>query len=75
MDAFQAQGDQAYLLRLCRELEDAILHMRLNEREIGLWVFRSEGDAELLAAHESLLAYNPDQVSLKMMIEHWPPYV
>ncbi|MEE9333352.1 MAG: enoyl-CoA hydratase-related protein, partial [Granulosicoccaceae bacterium] len=28
MNDFQAQGDQAYMLRLCRDLEDAILHMR-----------------------------------------------
>ena len=36
MDTFQAQGDQAYLLKLCRDLEDAILHMRFNEMETGL---------------------------------------
>ncbi|MCL4165726.1 UNVERIFIED_CONTAM: hypothetical protein GTU68_026952, partial [Idotea baltica] len=44
MEAFQDQGDQAYLLNLCRDLEDAILHMRLNEIDIGLWVFRTEGN-------------------------------
>ena len=62
MAAFQAQGDQAYLLKLCRELEDAILHMRLNEMEIGLWVMRTQGDPELFAAHEALLTANA---------EHW----
>ena len=55
MAAFQAQGDQAYLLKLCRELEDAILHLRLNEMEIGLWVFKSEGDAKGFAAHEAVV--------------------
>lgn len=62
MAAFQSQGDQAYLLKLCRELEDAILHMRLNEMEIGLWVMRTQGDPELFAAHEALLTANA---------EHW----
>ena len=56
MAAFQAQGDQAYLLKLCRELEDAILHLRLNEMEAGLWIFRTQGDPEALAAHEAVLA-------------------
>ncbi len=56
MTEFQAQGDQAYMLRLAREFEDAILHLRLNEMECGLWTLRTQGDAELLAAHEAVLA-------------------
>ena len=55
MAAFEAQGDQAYLLRLARELDDAILHLRLNEVELGLLVFRSQGDPELFAAHEAVV--------------------
>jgi benzoyl-CoA-dihydrodiol lyase len=58
MDEFQAQGDQAYLLRLAREFEDAILHLRLNEMDLGLWVIRTQGDPELLLQHEALLAKN-----------------
>lgn len=71
MDAFQAQGDQAYLLRLCRDLEDAILHMRLNEMEIGLWVFRTEGEPELFAAHEALLAANADHWLANEVRQYW----
>lgn len=56
MAAFQEQGDQAYMLRLAREFEDAILHLRLNEMECGLWTLRTQGDPELLAAHEAVLA-------------------
>ena len=56
MDAFHAQGDQAYLLKLCRELEDAILHLRLNEMEAGLWIFKTVGDAEKFLAHEEVVA-------------------
>jgi len=56
MDALHAQGDQAYLLKLCRELEDAILHLRLNEMEAGLWVFKTVGDAEKFLAHEGVIA-------------------
>lgn len=54
MTAFQAQGDRAYFLKLCRELEDAILHLRLNEMEAGLWIFKTEGDAGKFAAHEAV---------------------
>ena len=38
-DELHKQGDQSYLLRLARELDDAILHLRLNELELGLLVF------------------------------------
>ncbi len=71
MDAFQAQGDQAHLLRLCRDLEDAILHMRLNEMEVGLWVFRTEGDPTILAAHEALVAANSDHWLANEVRQYW----
>lgn len=71
MDAFAAQGDQAYMLKLCRELEDAILHLRLNEMEIGLWIFRTQGDPEKLAAHEALLAENADHWLANEVRHYW----
>ena len=57
---FEAQGDQSYLLRMARELDDAILHLRLNETKAGLWIFRTQGDPQILAAHERLLIQNID---------------
>ena len=71
MDAFQAQGDQAYLLKLARELEDAILHLRTNENELGLWIFRTQGDPEKFAAHEALLADNADHWLANETQQYW----
>ena len=71
MDDFQAQGDQAYLLRLAREFEDAILHLRLNEMDIGLWVIRTQGDPELLLQHEGLLAENADHWLANEVRHYW----
>jgi benzoyl-CoA-dihydrodiol lyase len=51
MAAFVAEGANAYMLRLARELDDAILHLRLNEREAGLLIFRSVGDPAVLEAY------------------------
>ena len=56
MAQLQAQGDQAYLFKLCRELEDAILHLRFNEMDLGLWVFKSQGDGAAFLAHEAVIA-------------------
>lgn len=71
MAEFQAQGDQAYLLRLAREFEDAILHLRLNEMETGLWVIRTQGDPEKLIAHEKLLADNSDNWLANEVRQYW----
>ena len=71
MVSFQDQGDQAYLLRLARELDDAILHMRLNEPEIGLLTFKTEGDPELFAAHEALILSNPEHWLANEVIQYW----
>ena len=71
MAAFQAQGDRAYMLRLVREFEDAILHLRLNEMELGLWAFQTQGDPELLLAHEALLAANADHWLANEVRQYW----
>jgi len=49
------QGAQFWPLALARELEDAILHLRANEPEIGLVLFRTEGDADNVLSHDALL--------------------
>jgi benzoyl-CoA-dihydrodiol lyase len=50
-----AQGVAFWPLALARELDDLILHLRTNEEEIGLWVVRTEGSADLVEAHDRLL--------------------
>ena len=69
--ALQAEGDQSYLLRLARELDDAILHLRLNERQIGLVVFTSQGDPEAVAAHEKMLLSNADHWLANEILCYW----
>ena len=50
-----AAGAAFWPLALARELDDAILHLRLNEPELGLIVFRSEGDPQAVLAADALL--------------------
>ena len=56
IDAILAQGAQWWPLRFARELDDAILMLRVNEPTLGLWVFRSDGDADCMAAYDQTLA-------------------
>jgi benzoyl-CoA-dihydrodiol lyase len=56
-----AAGAEFWPLALARELDDAILHLRLNEPALGLIVLRSEGDpAEVLAIDELLETHRVD---------------
>ena len=47
-------------LALARELDDLILHLRTNEEEIGLWVLRTSGRADLVEAHDRALVTHRD---------------
>ncbi len=49
-----------WALLLARELDDAILHLRLNEPTLGLIVLRSEGDAAAVLAVDALLDAQKD---------------
>jgi benzoyl-CoA-dihydrodiol lyase len=50
-----AAGDRFWPLAMARELDDAILHLRLNETDLGLVVLRTEGDPVLVLAADALL--------------------
>ncbi len=66
------QGAESWALRLARELDDAILHLRFNELELGVLVFRSEGDPALVAAHEAfLLAHADDDWLAREILLYW----
>ncbi|MCH8988914.1 MAG: benzoyl-CoA-dihydrodiol lyase [Chloroflexi bacterium] len=58
VSAIHAAGDSFWPLALARELDDAILHLRLNESEAGTWVFRTHGDSSLVAAYDNILLDN-----------------
>jgi benzoyl-CoA-dihydrodiol lyase len=55
-EAAQACGDAFWPLAMARELEDAILHLRANEPEIGLILLRTEGEAQSVLDHDALIA-------------------
>ena len=59
-DALITQGDQAWLLRCARELDDCLLHFRFNEPEIGVLVFRSTGQTEQVLSHDRFLRKHSD---------------
>jgi benzoyl-CoA-dihydrodiol lyase len=56
VEAAHALGAKFWPLTVARELEDAILHLRTNEAAIGVVLFRTDGNAEAVLAHDDFLA-------------------
>ena len=70
-DGIQAQGCSFWPLALCRELDDALLHLRLNELELGTLVFKSRGDLDKVEAYDDVLAANKDHWLVREIILYW----
>ena len=60
--AIEAQGADWYPLVLARELEDAMLSMRTNELDIGVWLVKTEGELEAVLAMDA---------TLRTLKDHW----
>ena len=59
------------MLRVARELDDAILHLRNNEKELGLIEFQTQGDPAQVVAHEALLLANKDHWLAGEVLQYW----
>ena len=69
--AVHAQGAAFWPLALARELDDAMMHLRLNETEIGTWVLQSQGDADLVEAYDALLAKESSNWLVREIVLYW----
>ena len=49
------QGDQFWLLRCARELDDILLHLRFNELDLGVIIFSSQGSLNNILLYDNLL--------------------
>ena len=70
-EAMTAQGADFWPLKLARELDDAILHLRSNELEIALIVFKSSGDGEKVLAYDAFLEANKANWLAREIRHYW----
>jgi benzoyl-CoA-dihydrodiol lyase len=54
-EAIRAAGDQFWPLRVFRELDDALLRLRINETALGTIVLRTSGDPALVLEADAVL--------------------
>jgi benzoyl-CoA-dihydrodiol lyase len=59
-DALAAEGAESWTLRAARELDDAILHLRLNEPGTAILLFKTLGDSAVLIEHDTFIDANQD---------------
>jgi len=59
-EAIHAVGDQWWPLALARELDDAILMLRLNEPELGLWLLKTVGGPDAVLASDAVMIEHKD---------------
>jgi benzoyl-CoA-dihydrodiol lyase len=67
-DALLRAGDQAWALRAFRELDDALLRLRVNEPEIGTVLLRASGDPEAVLSVDRTLHAERDHWLVREII-------
>ena len=70
-DAMIALGAEFWPLKLARELDDAILNIRLNEFDVAAIVFKSSGDPGRVMAYEHFLDANKDHWLIREIRHFW----
>ena len=68
LDEIQELGDAYWPLQAFRELDDALLYLRVNEPEIGLVCIRSEGNIDDVLAVDATLGANRDHWLVREII-------
>ena len=71
IDGMIAQGATFWPLQVARELDDAILHLRINELEIAMLVFKSHGERAHVLAYDAFLEANKAHWLVNEIRQYW----
>ena len=71
IDGMIAQGASFWPLQVARELDDAILHLRINELEIAMLVFKSHGERANVLAYDTFLEANKAHWLVNEIRQYW----
>jgi benzoyl-CoA-dihydrodiol lyase len=66
-----AQGAAFWPLQVARELDDAILHLRINELQTAMLVFKSHGDSANVLAYDGFLENNKAHWLVNEIRQYW----
>lgn len=71
IDEAVTQGAEFWPLALCRQLDDAILHLRSNETEIGTIIFKTEGDLDTVEFYDDFIQKNDNNWFMREVSLYW----
>ena len=69
--AIRQAGASWWPLAVTRALDDAILHLRLNEGGVGTWVFRTAGEHTSVEAVEKALIDHAEDWFVREILHYW----
>ncbi len=70
-DALSASGAAVWALRCASELDDALLHLRFNEPDLGVLIFRTEGDSVTALQHDAFLNQHAEHWLVREIMLYW----
>jgi benzoyl-CoA-dihydrodiol lyase len=70
-EEIEAAGPASWPLAACRELEDAILHLRFNEPELGTWVLTTEGEPAAVLDIEATMTGHDQHWLVREVRAYW----
>jgi benzoyl-CoA-dihydrodiol lyase len=71
VDGLIAQGAGFWPLQVAREIDDAILHLRINELQIAMLVFKSHGEAAHVLAYDAFLEAHKAHWLVNEIRQYW----
>src|SRR5579871_2333952 len=71
LDGMIAQGASFWPLQVARELDDAVLHLRINELQIAMLVFKSHGEPANVLAYDNFLEANKAHWLVNEIRQYW----
>jgi len=71
IDGMIAQGASFWPLQVARELDDAILHLRINELETAMLVFKSHGERVNVLSHDAFLDAHKAHWLVNEVRQYW----
>jgi benzoyl-CoA-dihydrodiol lyase len=71
IEAMVGQGASFWPLQVARELDDAILHLRINELETAALIFKTIGESANVLSYDSFLHANKDHWLANEVLHYW----
>jgi len=65
------EGADFWPLALCRELDDAILHLRLNEQQLGTLILATQGSRDAVEAYDEFVTRNAHNWFMREIALYW----